>query len=189
VRALCDQHNIQLILDEIQTGLGRTGKLLAEEHEGVEADITLIGKALSGGFYPVSAVLSNTAVLGVLRPGEHGSTFGGNPLACAVARTALKVLVDEGLIENAALMGQRFLAGLRAIHNPRIREVRGRGLLLGVEFMDAAGGARQYCEALQQVGLLCKETHENIIRFAPPLVITAEQVDWALERIVPVLSK
>lgn len=189
VRALCDQHNIQLILDEIQTGLGRTGKLLAEEHEGVEADITLIGKALSGGFYPVSAVLSNTAVLGVLRPGEHGSTFGGNPLACAVARTALKVLVDEGLIENAALMGQRFLAGLRAIHNPRIREVRGRGLLLGVEFMDAAGGARQYCEALQQVGLLCKETHENIIRFAPPLVITVEQVDWALERIVPVLSK
>ncbi|MGE4468938.1 MAG: ornithine--oxo-acid transaminase [Desulfovibrio sp.] len=189
VRALCDQHNIQLILDEIQTGLGRTGKLLAEEHEGVEADITLIGKALSGGFYPVSAVLSNTAVLGVLRPGEHGSTFGGNPLACAVARTALKVLVDEGLIENAALMGQRFLAGLRAIHNPKIREVRGRGLLLGVEFMDAAGGARQYCEALQQVGLLCKETHENIIRFAPPLVITAEQVDWALERIVPVLSK
>jgi ornithine--oxo-acid transaminase len=189
VRALCDQHNIQLILDEIQTGLGRTGKLLAEEHEGVEADITLIGKALSGGFYPVSAVLSNTAVLGVLRPGEHGSTFGGNPLACAVARTALKVLVDEGLIENAALMGQRFLAGLRAIHNPKIREVRGRGLLLGVEFMDTAGGARQYCEALQQVGLLCKETHENIIRFAPPLVITAEQVDWALERIVPVLSK
>jgi ornithine--oxo-acid transaminase len=189
VRALCDQHNIQLILDEIQTGLGRTGKLLAEEHEGVEADITLIGKALSGGFYPVSAVLSNTAVLGVLRPGEHGSTFGGNPLACAVARTALKVLVDEGLIENAALMGQRFLAGLRAIHNQKIREVRGRGLLLGVEFMDTAGGARQYCEALQQVGLLCKETHENIIRFAPPLVITAEQVDWALERIVPVLSK
>jgi len=189
VRALCDQHNIQLILDEIQTGLGRTGKLLAEEHEGVEADITLIGKALSGGFYPVSAVLSNTAVLGVLRPGEHGSTFGGNPLACAVARTALKVLVDEGLIENAALMGQRFLAGLRAIHNQKIREVRGRGLLLGVEFMDTAGGARQYCESLQQVGLLCKETHENIIRFAPPLVITAEQVDWALERIVPVLSK
>ncbi|WP_022661079.1 ornithine--oxo-acid transaminase [Paucidesulfovibrio longus] len=189
VREICDERGIQLILDEIQTGLGRTGKLLAEEHEGIEADITLIGKALSGGFYPVSAVLSNTEVLGVLRPGEHGSTFGGNPLACAVARTALKVLVEEKLVENAEKMGERFMAGLRSMENPLIREVRGRGLLIGVEFKPEAGGARQYCLKLKDAGLLCKETHDNIIRFAPPLVITPEQVDWALERIVPILSK
>jgi ornithine--oxo-acid transaminase len=189
VREICNERGIQLILDEIQTGLGRTGKLLAEEHEGIEADITLIGKALSGGFYPVSAVLSNTEVLGVLRPGEHGSTFGGNPLACAVARTALKVLVEEKLVENAEKMGERFMAGLRAMQNPLIREVRGRGLLIGVEFKPEAGGARQYCLKLKEAGLLCKETHDNIIRFAPPLVITPEQVDWALERIVPILSK
>ncbi|SKA94027.1 ornithine--oxo-acid transaminase [Paucidesulfovibrio gracilis DSM 16080] len=188
VRELCDTHGIQLILDEIQTGLGRTGKLLAEEHEGIEADITLIGKALSGGLYPVSAVLSNTEVLGILRPGEHGSTFGGNPLACAVARAALNVLVEEGLIANAELMGQRFMKGLRAIANPAVRDVRGRGLLLAVELDPSAGGARPYCERLKEAGLLCKETHENTIRFAPPLVITAEQVDWALERISSVLS-
>lgn len=188
VRELCDTHGIQLILDEIQTGLGRTGKLLAEEHEGIEADITLIGKALSGGLYPVSAVLSNTEALGILRPGEHGSTFGGNPLACAVARAALNVLVEEGLIANAELMGQRFMKGLRSIANPAVREVRGRGLLLAVELDPSAGGARPYCERLKEAGLLCKETHENTIRFAPPLVITAEQVDWALERISSVLS-
>lgn len=188
VRELCDTHGIQLILDEIQTGLGRTGKLLAEEHEGIEADITLIGKALSGGLYPVSAVLSNTEVLGILRPGEHGSTFGGNPLACAVARAALNVLVEEGLIANAELMGQRFMKGLRSIANPAVRDVRGRGLLLAVELDPSAGGARPYCERLKEAGLLCKETHENTIRFAPPLVITAEQVDWALERISSVLS-
>ncbi|WP_320006388.1 ornithine--oxo-acid transaminase [Maridesulfovibrio sp.] len=188
VREICTRHNISLIFDEIQTGLGRTGKMLAEEHEGVEADITLIGKALSGGFYPVSAVLSNTEVLGVLKPGEHGSTFGGNPLACAVAREALKVLIEEKLIENAEAMGAKFLAGLSSIQNNKIREVRGRGLLLAVEFKQTAGGARQYCEKLKESGLLCKETHDNIIRFAPPLVITEEQVDWALERIKPVLS-
>ncbi len=188
VREICTANNINLILDEIQTGLGRTGKLLAEEHEGIEADITLIGKALSGGFYPVSAVLSNTEVLGVLRPGEHGSTFGGNPLACAVAREALKVLKEEDLIHNAEEMGKKFLAGLKSINNSKIREVRGRGLLLAVEFKLDAGGARQYCEKLKESGLLCKETHDNIIRFAPPLVITAEQVDWALERIKPILS-
>ncbi|ACS81377.1 ornithine--oxo-acid transaminase [Maridesulfovibrio salexigens] len=188
VREICTANNINLILDEIQTGLGRTGKLLAEEHEGIEADITLIGKALSGGFYPVSAVLSNTEVLGVLRPGEHGSTFGGNPLACAVAREALKVLQEEDLIRNAEEMGAKFLAGLKSINNSKIREVRGRGLLLAVEFKLDAGGARQYCEKLKENGLLCKETHDNIIRFAPPLVITTEQVDWALERIKPILS-
>ncbi|NDV27565.1 ornithine--oxo-acid transaminase [Desulfovibrio sp. JC010] len=188
VREICTANNISLILDEIQTGLGRTGKMLAEEHEGIEADITLIGKALSGGFYPVSAVLSNTEVLGVLKPGEHGSTFGGNPLACAVAREALKVLNEEKLIENAEKMGERFLAGLRSVNNSKIREVRGRGLLLAVEFKQNAGGARQYCEKLKDAGLLCKETHDNIIRFAPPLVINAEQVDWALERIKLIIS-
>lgn len=188
VREICTANNINLILDEIQTGLGRTGKLLAEEHEGIEADITLIGKALSGGFYPVSAVLSNTEVLGVLKPGEHGSTFGGNPLACAVAREALKVLKEEKLICNAEEMGKKFLAGLNAINNNKIKDVRGRGLLLAVEFKLGTGGARQYCEKLKKSGLLCKETHDNIIRFAPPLVITAKQVDWALERIKPILS-
>jgi len=189
VRRICDEKGVVLIFDEIQTGLGRTGKMLAEEHEGVEADLTLIGKALSGGFYPVSAVLSNTEVLGVLKPGEHGSTFGGNPLACAIARTALKVLVEDGLINNAADMGEYFMEGLRKIDNPKIKEVRGRGLLIGVEFHDDAGGARQYCEKLKKAGLLCKETHETIIRFAPPLTITQKDIDWALERITPILSE
>lgn len=189
VRDICTNKNIVLILDEIQTGLGRTGKLLAEEHEGIEADLTLIGKALSGGFYPVSAVLSNTEVLGVLKPGEHGSTFGGNPLACAVAREALAILTDEDLINNAARLGEKFMDGLRQISNTKIKEVRGRGLLIGIEYHEDAGGARQYCEKLKEAGLLCKETHDNIIRFAPPLVITEEQVDWALERISPILAK
>ena len=183
VKEICARNKVVLILDEIQTGLGRTGKLLAEEHEGIEADLTLIGKALSGGFYPVSAVLSNTEVLGVLRPGEHGSTFGGNPLACAVARTALKVLIEENMIENAAEMGAYFLNECQ-----KIKEVRGKGLLIGVELFPDAGGARQYCEKLMTKGILCKETHEHIIRFAPPLVITRQEIDWALERIVPVLS-
>jgi ornithine--oxo-acid transaminase len=189
VRRICDDAGVILILDEIQTGLGRTGKLLAEEHEGIEADLTLIGKALSGGFYPVSAVLSNTEVLGVLKPGEHGSTFGGNPLACAVARAALKVLTEENLIDNAREMGEYFLKGLKSIDNPKIREVRGKGLLIGVEFNPDAGGARQYCERLKEAGLLCKETHETIIRFAPPLVVTRDEIDWALERIAPVLAR
>lgn len=189
VKELCEQNKVVLILDEIQTGLGRTGKLLAEEHAGIEADLTLIGKALSGGFYPVSAVLSNTEVLGVLRPGEHGSTFGGNPLACAVARTALKVLIEENMIENAALMGEYFLHELKNIKNSKIKEVRGKGLLIGVELFPDAGGARRYCEKLMTKGLLCKETHEHIIRFAPPLVITQQDIDWALERIEPVLAE
>ncbi len=188
IREICTRHNVMLILDEIQTGLGRTGKLLAEEHEGVEADLTLVGKALSGGFYPVSAVLSNSEVLGVLNPGEHGSTFGGNPLACAVARAALRVLVEEGMIENAAAMGAYFLDRLRAIRSPAVKEVRGRGLLIAVELDPAAGGARRYCEALKDAGLLCKETHVHTIRFAPPLVITRDQVDWAMARIEPVLA-
>jgi len=187
IREICTRQNIMLILDEIQTGLGRTGKLLAEEHEGIEADLTLIGKALSGGFYPVSAVLSNSEVMNVLQPGEHGSTFGGNPLACAVARTALRVLVDEGMVENAAKMGTLFLEGLKQIVNPLIKDVRGKGLMLAIEFHTEAGGARQYCLKLKEKGLLCKETHDDIIRFAPPLVITQAEVEWALKIITKVV--
>ncbi|MBB4291885.1 ornithine--oxo-acid transaminase [Rhizobium leguminosarum] len=183
IRELCTDNNVTLILDEIQTGLGRTGKLLAEEHEDIEADVTLIGKALSGGFYPVSAVLSNSEVLGVLKPGQHGSTFGGNPLACAVARTALKVLVEEGMIENAAVMGDYFLEGLRSIRSNIVRDVRGRGLMMAIELEPEAGGARQYCHALKERGLLAKDTHDHTIRLAPPLVITREQVDWAVLQI------
>ncbi|AYG60762.1 ornithine--oxo-acid transaminase [Rhizobium jaguaris] len=189
VRELCTGNNVALILDEIQTGLGRTGKLLAEEHEGIEADVTLIGKALSGGFYPVSAVLSNSEVLGVLKPGQHGSTFGGNPLACAVARAALRVLTDEGMIENAAVMGDYFLEGLRSIRSNIVKEVRGRGLMMAVELVPEAGGARQYCYQLKDLGLLAKDTHDHTIRLAPPLVITHNQVDWALEQIDKVLAK
>jgi len=186
-RELCTRRDVILILDEVQTGLGRTGKLLAEEHEEMEADLTLIGKALSGGFYPVSAVLSNREVLGVLKPGEHGSTFGGNPLACAVAREALKVLVEEGMIENAAVQGERLLRGLAGLNSPAIKEARGRGLMIAVQLEPEAGGARRYCQALQARGLLCKETHENTIRIAPPLVITADQTDWALDQFAAVL--
>jgi ornithine--oxo-acid transaminase len=185
-REICTRERVTMVLDEIQTGLGRTGVMLAEEHEGIEADVSLIGKALSGGFYPVSAVLSNTEVLGVIQPGEHGSTFGGNPLACAVARTALKVLVEEGLIDNAGQMGEYFLSQLKGLRSSMIKEVRGKGLLLGVELIPEAGGARRLCEELMDKGLLCKETHENTIRFAPPLLIKKEDIDWALERIEPV---
>src|SRR5690606_6197428 len=155
----------------IRTGLGRTGKLLAEEHEGIEADLSLIGKALSGGFYPVSAVLSNNEVMSVLQPGQHGSTFGGNPLACAVARAALRVLVEEGLIDNARIQGEYFLERLAGIRSDAIREVRGRGLMLAIEFHPEAGGAYQYCKRLQERGLLAKDTHRDTLRIAPPLVI------------------
>jgi ornithine--oxo-acid transaminase len=188
-KAICEKNHVVLILDEIQTGLGRTGKLLAEQHEGIEADITLIGKALSGGFYPISAVLSNTEVLGVLRPGEHGSTFGGNPLACAVARTALKILIEEKMIENAATVGTYFIEALKQIRSTVIKEVRGRGLLIGLELLPEAGGARKYCERLMSIGLLCKETHENIIRFAPPLIIKEDEIDWAMEKINTVFAE
>lgn len=189
VRELCTANNVMLVLDEIQTGLGRTGKLLAEQHEGIEADVTLLGKALSGGFYPVSAVLSNNEVLGTLKPGQHGSTFGGNPLACAVARAAMRVLVEEGMIENAARQGARFLEGLKDIRANTIRDVRGRGLMLAVELHPEAGRARRYCEALQAKGILAKDTHEHTIRIAPPLVITSDQVDWALERFATTLRQ
>ena len=186
-RELCTRHRVLLILDEIQTGLGRTGKLLAEEHEGVEADLTLIGKALAGGFYPVSAVLSNDEALGVLKPGEHGSTFGGNPLACAVARVALRVLVEEGMIDNAARVGARLQASLEAIDSDAIKEVRGRGLMLAVELHPEAGGARRVCEALQRLGVLCKETHDHTIRVSPPLVLTDDQSDWIAEQFTAAL--
>jgi len=186
-KSICEKNNVILILDEIQTGLGRTGKLLAEQHDGIEADLTLVGKALSGGFYPVSAVLSNEKILDIFSPGEHGSTFGGNPLACAVARTALKVLIEENMIENAAIMGEYFLSRLSEIKNSFIKEIRGKGLLIAIEFIPGIGGARQYCEELMKHGVLCKETHDNIIRFAPPLVITKQEIDWAVERIKKVL--
>ena len=190
VREICTEKNVLMILDEIQTGLGRTGKLLAEEHEGVQADLTLIGKALSGGFYPVSAVLSNEAVLGVLKPGQHGSTFGGNPLACAVAREALKVLVEENMIDNAAEMGEYFLSELQKIDNPNIKEVRGRGLMIALELEEGTpGAARAVCEALMHKGILCKETHTYTIRFAPPLIITKEDIDWAMDRIREVMAE
>jgi ornithine--oxo-acid transaminase len=188
VREICTRHNVTLILDEIQTGLGRTGRLLAEEHEGIEADLTLIGKALAGGFYPVSAVLSNDEILGVLKPGEHGSTFGGNPLACAVARASLKVLVEENMVENAQAMGARFLAGLQNINSPAVKQIRGRGLMIAIELHPQAGGARRYCDALRLRGVLCKDTHDHTIRISPPLVITRDEIDWALDQIDAALS-
>jgi len=187
-RELCSRHRVILILDEIQTGLGRTGKLLAEEHEGVEADLTLIGKALSGGFYPVSAVLSNKEVMDVLKPGEHGSTFGGNPLACAVARAAIRVLVEEGMIENAAKMGDYLMAALREINSGIVKEIRGRGLMVAVELHPDAGGARRYCEALKERGILCKETHDHTLRIMPPLIITPAQIDEAMVQFRTVLA-
>jgi ornithine--oxo-acid transaminase len=188
VRRLCNDQNVILILDEIQTGLGRTGKLFAEEHDGIESDLTIVGKALSGGYYPVSAVLSNKEVLGVFKPGDHGSTFGGNPLACAVAREALKVLVEEKLIENSAELGSYMMDRLREIRSPHIREIRGKGLMIGIELHPEAGGARRFCEALQTKGLLCKETHEHVLRISPPLVIRKPDIDWALERVQDVLT-
>lgn len=184
---ICRRHNVLLIDDEIQTGLGRTGKLLAQHYDSVHADVLILGKALSGGFYPVSAVLASAAIMSVFQPGQHGSTFGGNPLACAVARAALRVLVEENMIENAAAMGEYFQEQLAEINSPHIREVRGRGLLIGVELKPEAGGARRFCEMLQQAGILTKETHVNTIRFAPPLIIQRSEIDWALERIRPVL--
>ena len=188
VRELCTKHNVLLILDEIQTGLGRTGTLLAEEHDGIEADLTLIGKALSGGFYPVSAVLSNSEAMSVLHPGEHGSTFGGNPLACAVARMALKVLVEEDMIGNAARVGAHLLSRLRAIAAPQVKEVRGRGLMTAVELHPDAGGARRVCEKLMMRGLLAKETHDHIVRISPPLILTEAQADWIADQFQAVLN-
>jgi ornithine--oxo-acid transaminase len=180
VSEICKKNNVLFIADEIQTGLCRTGKLFAAHHENVHADITIVGKALAGGFYPVSAVLADTPVLGLFQPGEHGSTFGGNPLAAAVARAALKVLREEKLAERSAELGTYFLEQLSEIPSPHVKEVRGKGLLIGVELKPEAGGARRFCEALKSKGILAKETHDNVIRFAPPLVIDKETIDWAL---------
>jgi ornithine--oxo-acid transaminase len=187
-REICDRHNVLLIADEIQSGLGRTGKLLAIQHEDVRADIVVIGKALSGGMYPVSAMLSSKEILGVFEPGDHGSTFGGNPLACAVAREALRVLVEEGLVERAAELGEYMIERLRQIPSPHVGQVRGKGLWAGIVLKPEAGGARRFCEALMERGLLAKETHWNVIRLAPPLVITRQELDWALDKIAEVLQ-
>jgi len=188
LREIATANRVLLVLDEIQSGLGRTGKLFCYEHEGIRPDIVVIGKALGGGAVPVSGILSDDEVMSVFMPGDHGSTFGGNPLACAVAHAAIRALVDEGMIENSARLGDYFLQRLQALKSPHVKEVRGRGLWIGVELKPESGGARRFCEALQKQGLLCKETHVNIIRFAPPLVITREEIDWALERIAKVLS-
>ncbi len=188
ISRLCKEHSILMIADEIQTGLGRTGKLFACEHENVRPDMMVIGKALSGGFYPVSAVMADADLMGLFQPGEHGSTFGGNPLGAAVARMALKVIVEEGLIENSAQLGEYFIDQLTEINSPHIEEVRGKGLLIGVELKKEANGARRFCEALKDRGILAKETHEHVIRFAPPLIIDKKSIDWGLERIRQVLS-
>ncbi len=188
VRESCTRANVLLVLDEIQTGLGRTGKMWAAEHEGVRADAITIGKALGGGVYPVSAFCANDAVMDIFAPGTHGSTFGGNPMAAAVGRTALDVLVDERLPERAATLGEAFMDALRAIRSPKVKEVRGRGLLIGLELHRDAGSARLYCERLLARGVLCKDTHEQVVRFAPPLVIHEPDLDWALGHIKAVLA-
>lgn len=184
-RELCSKNNVLLVADEIQTGLGRTGKLFCYEYEGIKPDMLVIGKALSGGFLPVSAVLSGRDVLGVLKPGDHGSTFGGNPLACAVAQAALDVITNEKLAERSAHLGELALKRLQTIVNPNIVEIRGRGLFIGIELNTSA---RPYCQALMQKSILCKETHETVIRFAPPLVISEEDLLWALDSLVSVLN-
>jgi ornithine--oxo-acid transaminase len=182
---ICRENRVLLMCDEIQSGLGRTGKLFAYQHDAITPDVLIIGKALSGGFYPVSAVLASREVLGVFQPGDHGSTFGGNPLACAVARTALRVLSEEKLVERSAELGADFLEILKTLHNPDIREIRGRGLWIGIELNSPA---RPYCEALKEQGILCKETHDRVIRLAPPLVITRDEIDWAFSGIKKVIE-
>ncbi len=187
---VCNDNNILFVLDEIQTGLGRTGKMFAHQWEdGVKPDAMILGKALSGGMYPVSAFVSSEEVMGVFNPGEHGSTFGGNPLAAAVGQAALEVIVEERLTDNSLEMGNYFMEKLRSIKNDNIKEVRGKGLLIGLELHKKAGGARRYCEALMDEGLLCKETHENVIRFAPPLVIKKDEIDWAFDKIEKVINE
>jgi ornithine--oxo-acid transaminase len=185
VAAICRENRVLLMLDEIQSGLGRTGKLFSYMHEGIQPDVLIVGKALGGGFYPVSAVLASKEVLGVFGPGDHGSTFGGNPLACAVARTALRVLIEEKMIERSEELGGYFLAKLQSLRSSLIKEIRGRGLWIGIELHTEA---RKYCEALKEEGILCKETHDRILRIAPPLVIQREEIDWAFERFQKVLA-
>jgi len=183
---VCRRNHVLLMTDEIQSGLGRTGKLFAYMHEGITPDVLIIGKALAGGFYPVSAVLASKEILGVYEPGDHGSTFGGNPLACAVARTALRVLMEEKMVERSAELGAYFLDKLKTLRSPDLKEIRGIGLWIGIEMRSPA---RHYCEALKQEGILCKETHDRVIRIAPPLIITREEIDWAFERLKKVIEK
>lgn len=184
---ICKENNVLFITDEIQSGLGRAGTMFAADYEGVHSDMVIIGKALGGGFYPISGVLASREILGVYRPGDHGSTFGGNPLACAVAREALKVIVEERLVEKSAELGKYFLNKVREIPSRYIKQVRGRGLFIGIDLKPEAGGARKFCEALKGRGMLCKETHEHVIRLAPPLVISQEEIDWACDQLRAVL--
>lgn len=183
--ATCKEKNVLLMCDEIQSGLGRTGKLFAYMHEGIRPDVLIVGKALAGGFYPVSGILSSKEIMDVYKPGDHGSTFGGNPLGCAIARTALRVLIGEGMVDRSAEHGRYFIDKLKTIKSPELKEVRGRGLWIGMELK---GPARPYCEALKEEGILCKETHDHVIRIAPPLVITKAEIDWAFERIRKVIE-
>ncbi len=189
VSEYCKENNVLFIADEIQTGLCRTGKWFASQHEDVRPDVTVIGKALSGGMYPVSAVLADKEILGLFKPGEHGSTFGGSPMAAAIGIAALEVLDEEHLAKRSTELGEYFMGELRKIDAPVVKEVRGRGLLIGVELHPEAGGARRYCEMLQDEGILAKETHDNVIRFAPPLVIDKSDLDWALAKIADVLKR
>ncbi len=182
---ICKANDVLLMCDEIQSGLGRTGKLFAYMHDGIRPDVLIVGKALAGGYYPVSAVLASREILGVYKPGDHGSTFGGNPLGCAVARTALRVLMDEHLVERSATMGAYFLDRLKSMRSPKIKNIRGIGLWIGIEMSEKA---RPYCEALKEEGVLCKETHDFVIRIAPPLVINRDEIDWAVERIRKVIE-
>jgi 4-aminobutyrate aminotransferase len=188
LRELCDRHDVLLVCDEIQSGLGRTGKLFAFEHEGIRPDIAIIGKALSGGLYPVSGILADDRVMDVFKPGDHGSTYGGNALAAATARAALRVLVEEKLIDNSARLGAAFIERLRGIRSQHVKEIRGKGLWIGIELKPEAGGARRFCEALRDQGLLCKETHTHVIRVSPPLVISESELDWAFERLERALT-
>jgi len=188
VAKVCKKQNILLVADEIQTGLGRTGKMLACDHEAVRPDIVILGKALSGGFYPVSAIVADDAILGLFKPGDHGSTFGGNPLGAAIATEALTVLKEENLVENSRELGEYLQERLAEIPTPHVKEVRGKGLFIGVELKPAAKGARRFCEALRDRGVLCKETHKTVIRFAPPLIITKKEVDWLVDQVTDVLN-
>ena len=183
--AICRDNHVLLMADEIQSGLGRTGKLFAYMHEAVTPDVLIVGKALAGGFYPVSAVLASREILGVYKPGDHGSTFGGNPMGCAIARTALRVLIEENMVERSAELGAYFLTLLQTLRSSNLKEVRGRGLWIGIELHSPA---RPYCEALKEEGILCKETHDRVIRIAPPLIISRQEIDWAFERITKVIQ-
>jgi ornithine--oxo-acid transaminase len=188
-KEICEKNNVLFMADEIQTGLGRTGKLFACEHENVRPDILILGKSLGGGCYVISAILADREILGLFTPGSHGSTFGANPLACAVARESLKVIKEENLVQNAEEQGAYFLDKLKTIKSKHIKEVRGRGLLIGIELKEEAGGARRFCEKLEEEGLLCKETHENVIRFAPPLIIRQKDLNWAFRKVKSVFNE